>query len=71
MNVQFSIRVLFIALVLASVRYGLDVNEEKNIANINLSLWTVTTPDKLKETHDFNNSEILHSMRLYISLSRE
>ena len=64
MNLQFSKVVLISTLTLTAVSYSQTAKEMKNVANIDLSHWTVTTPaedpGKPGKTLDLDYPEILN-----------
>ncbi|AWG20676.1 polysaccharide lyase family 7 protein [Flavobacterium faecale] len=63
MKLQFSKSLLFATMAVATVGYSQEANDTKNVANIDLSHWTVTTPaenlDKPGKTLDLKYPEIL------------
>ncbi|MCG9791797.1 polysaccharide lyase family 7 protein [Flavobacterium algicola] len=63
MNLQFSRSTLLTVFAVTSIGYSQDVKEKKNVANIDLSHWSVTTPaeDPVKpgKTLDLSYPEIL------------
>lgn len=63
MNLQFSKIPLLTALTIATIGYSQGTKNKKNVANIDLSHWTVTTPGenpkKPGKTLDLNYPEIL------------
>lgn len=63
MKLQFSKTLLFATVAVATVGYSQEANDKKNVANIDLSHWTVTTPaehpDKPGKTLDLKYPEIL------------
>ncbi|WP_289659974.1 polysaccharide lyase family 7 protein [Flavobacterium panacagri] len=62
MNLQFSKILLFISLAFITISYGQDQKNKRNVANIDLSHWTLTTPaedpKKPGKTFDLNYPEI-------------